>query len=133
MAAPVPYVISLAVQRTEHDVPARTQAFRLRIVATAVSGFQDAGVFICQQVAGAVAQFTNIASPANLTEYALDVPDQQTGFFRSAICDIILYNMPDLDEALLQIEAQLKVLCQEMLKLQVDLGPSVIVVISSEP
>jgi hypothetical protein len=115
MTLPV-YSISLQVQQTPDDqfVAERSQGFRLRLIANVVSGFRDPAVFVLQRMNEQESQFTCVASVTQLLDLAVGKPDPETGYFRSAVLDLLFHEPIAASTCLDDINTEIRRLCHEM-------------------
>lgn len=125
---PASHELSIAKQVTEHVVEGRTQGYRIRLAVTPVRGFRDGGVFVFRD--DAVTSFSNVASPVNLADLALDRPNDD-GYYRTALLDIVFASRSEAEEVLGEVLAELAVLCEEQAKLINDLGDAETIVVRS--
>lgn len=126
--------IRLQREGTSVYVDGRTQGYRMRITAFDAAGGIPNEIFVYQrQPYGAVFsdQFTNIASPADVQEYPILMPDPGGVFYRLAQVDLIFRNLALANDAWAGIKNDVDQLIQtleflETLEVQeiVDFGSS---------
>ncbi len=126
-----PFIISVARQETEHYVGARTQGYRVILTLQSPVGFTDPGLFRFNRMGGNQDFFTGVCSPADLTDWLLNTPVAPDFTFRSATADLVYPSKTIAIEITDSILLELKTLCQEMKKLQSDLGIATNSVINS--
>jgi hypothetical protein len=110
------YEISLQVTTTplDHFVAERSHGYRLRVVANVVNGFRDPGVFVLQKMSAQESQFSNVASVPQMVDLAVGTPDPQTGFFRSAVLDLVVHEPLTGSELVDELATEVRRLCHEM-------------------
>jgi hypothetical protein len=123
--------LTVTKQITAEMVIGRTQAYRLVLGVSAVSGFADSGVFLMLKRSVTDSEFQGIATPADLKDLLVDTPNQE-GFFRTASLDLTFPSQDEATGVLTQIETALKLLCDESFKLLTDLTVAVVETIESD-
>lgn len=121
------FSLRLITRRTSSD-----QGYRLYKTAEVVSGFADPAVFVFQRVPGVSDVFSNIASPENLQEFAVDLPDAATGYYRTSIFDVTFSSSYDLEEANAAIDEEIRQLCSIMQTVTQNWDTDVVTVVTSD-
>ena len=97
----MPGLISYTVQRSRVPEPEGNPGigYRLKVTCTGFTGGQDAAIFCFKRVAPDLAQFSHVASYADMEDYAAAVPvDAALPFFRAATVDLIFRDPQLLEE-----------------------------------
>ncbi len=127
------YSIVDTIQTTQDWVPARTQGFRVKVDLSAPVGFSDEGLFVFIQKTIDTVEFQAVASPLQLAEIPLGAPtDDSATFFRLPNLDMVFGSQSEGLEFVTDIQAELKLLCNEMAKLATDLTDAVTGTIASD-
>ena len=115
------FELSIAKQQTTDYIDGRTQGYRIKMVVTAVRGFLDAAVFMFRRTETNINNFEAICRPSDLVDFAIDVPDEH-GALRLDTIDLIFASKAEALETADLIQEELKVLCDEMAKINSDLS-----------
>lgn len=124
------FELSLAKQCTAEMVAGRSQGYRVVIDASVQRGFTDAGVFLFLRRGENVDFFTGVCSPADLSDYMLDRPDEH-GWVRRSKLDLIFADRLTGEETTVQILAELQILTDEMSKLSTSLSTVENIIVAS--
>jgi hypothetical protein len=131
MTAVPAFELSIASQQTTDFVDGRTQGYRIKMVCSPVRGFADGAVFLFQRQ-GEADMFSAICRPSDLVDFQIDLPDEKTGWFRSAEIDLVFGSKIEALEIQDEILAELKVLADEMAKINSDLSVISTIAITSD-
>ncbi len=112
---PASYKIQVTRQDSPETAVGRSQGHRVILTATVVSGFQDAGVFVSNR-RGRSDFFSNVAAPYDIADLDLNNPDDE-GRLRHEVLDLVFSAKSLADEVVEEIMTELKVLCDEMARL----------------
>ncbi len=96
----------------------RTQGYRMLVSATNAAGGLPNEIFVYQRVSAGLTytdQFTNIASPADITEYPVGSPvSSEVPFFRLDSIDLVFRNIALADDAWAGIKSDVNELIQTL-------------------
>jgi hypothetical protein len=131
------YIVLTKGQISEY-VEGRTQGYKIRLEVTEAHNVTE-DIFVFQRRANPVAggdpidEFTNVASPNDINEYAADAPSAGENKYRLSVVELVFRNLDLLEQTVADIESDIAELIRTLNQLDVLVDETVVIVSDLPP